>query len=82
MPAAGAGKCTPACATDADCRDGFTCNTNRGVCSGIAQACTVTNGCGSASRVCVGGACVPRSAGSPRDATCAAGTVCIDGYCK
>jgi hypothetical protein len=56
-----AGKCTLGCSSNADCRDGFTCNLNTGVCSGIAHSCTLTNDCGSATLVCVGGACVPRS---------------------
>ena len=57
------GKCTLGCSTNADCRDGFTCNKTTGVCSGVTKACTVTNDCGNASQVCVGGACVPRSTG-------------------
>jgi hypothetical protein len=58
-----AGKCTLACATSADCRDGFGCDVVHGICSVPAQGCTVTNDCGSATQVCVGGACVPRSNG-------------------
>jgi len=61
------GKCTLGCKSNSDCRDGFTCNTSTGVCSGIAQTCNVTNDCGSSTEVCVGGACVPRSS----NASCA-----------
>jgi hypothetical protein len=57
-----AGKCTVACASSDDCRDGFACDTNRGLCTVAVQTCTLTNDCGSPSRVCVGGTCVPRSA--------------------
>jgi hypothetical protein len=56
-----AGKCTLPCATNADCRDGYNCDLNHHVCTNPAQMCNVTNDCGSASLVCVGGACVPRS---------------------
>jgi hypothetical protein len=61
------GKCTLGCSSSTDCRDGYTCDTTSGVCSVVAKACTVTNDCGSATQVCVGGACVPRSTGG----TCA-----------
>jgi hypothetical protein len=56
-----AGKCVPACTSNADCRDGYDCNTVTGVCTVVAQVCTITNDCGSATLVCVAGACVPRS---------------------
>jgi hypothetical protein len=59
-----AGKCTLGCTGDSDCRDGFKCDTaHGGVCTIPAKACTITNDCGSAMLVCVGGACVPRSNG-------------------
>jgi hypothetical protein len=62
-----AGKCTLGCASDTDCRDGYLCDTTHGICSTPAKACTITNDCGSATLVCVDGACVPRSTGG----TCA-----------
>jgi hypothetical protein len=55
------GKCTLSCTTSADCRDGYTCDTTHGICTVPGQTCTITNDCGSASYVCVGGTCVPRS---------------------
>ena len=58
-----AGKCTLTCASDADCGAGFACDVALGVCSNPVKACTITNDCGSAAVVCVGGACVPRSDG-------------------
>jgi hypothetical protein len=56
-----AGKCTLGCSSNADCRDGFTCDTTKGICSVPTKACTITNDCGDATHVCVAGACVPRS---------------------
>lgn len=56
-----AGKCTLACTANSDCRDGFACDTTLGVCSKPVKTCAVTNDCGSATSVCVNGACVPRS---------------------
>jgi Cys-rich repeat protein len=55
------GKCILGCTSDTQCRDGYTCNTTTNVCSTASKPCTVTNDCGSASLVCVAGACVPRS---------------------
>lgn len=66
-----AGKCTLGCTTDAQCRDGFACDTKQGVCSTPVAACAITNDCGSAKQVCVGGACVPRSV----NGSCPAGDV-------
>ncbi len=42
---------------------GYTCNTTLGICVNPATPCKITNDCGGASRVCVAGACVPRSNG-------------------
>jgi hypothetical protein len=56
-----AGKCTLSCTTDANCRDGYKCDTAHNICTVAAQPCTITNDCGSPNVVCVGGACVPRS---------------------
>lgn len=61
------GACVLACTSDAACRDGFTCNTALGLCTRAMASCTITDDCASATRVCVDGACVPRSSG----ATCA-----------
>jgi hypothetical protein len=58
-----AGVCVQSCTSPANCRDGYTCNTSTGTCSTPIVPCTVTNNCGSALLVCVGGACVPRSNG-------------------
>jgi hypothetical protein len=58
-----AGKCVKSCMMNSDCRDGFNCDTTKGICSVPAQTCTLTSDCGSASLVCVGGTCVPRSTG-------------------
>jgi hypothetical protein len=59
-----AGKCVLGCTSNTDCRDGYNCDTTHGnVCTIPAKSCNVTNDCGSASSVCVGGACVPRSTG-------------------
>lgn len=58
-----AGKCTLGCASNSNCRDGYTCNPTLGMCTTPAQPCTVTNDCGNATQVCVSGACVPRSNG-------------------
>jgi hypothetical protein len=58
------GKCTPACTTNADCgSSGYTCNTTLGICVNPTTPCKITNDCGGPSRVCVAGACVPRSNG-------------------
>jgi len=73
-----AGKCTLGCTADADCRDGYLCDTALGICADPAKACTITNDCGSATEVCVAGACVPRSMGG----TCAnAGDVWTENGC-
>jgi cysteine-rich repeat protein len=73
-----AGKCTLACASNTDCRDGYHCDTTRGICTVPAQTCAVTNDCPGASSVCVGGACVPGSVGG----TCAnAGDVWTENGC-
>jgi hypothetical protein len=56
-----AGKCTKACTSNANCRDGYACDTTLGICDKPVQSCTVTNDCGGPDVVCVGGACVPRA---------------------
>jgi len=55
------GKCTPACDDNADCDNGYACDTTLGICTVIVEPCAITNDCGSADQVCVDGACVPRS---------------------
>jgi hypothetical protein len=55
------GKCTTACAANADCPTGYDCNMTLGVCSKPTVPCSVTNDCGGPDSVCVDGACVPRS---------------------
>jgi hypothetical protein len=72
-----AGKCTQACTSNSDCRDGFACDTTLGICSKPVNTCTVTNDCGSATKVCIGGGCVPRATGG----TCAAGDVWDENGC-
>jgi hypothetical protein len=72
-----AGKCTLGCTTNADCRDGFTCDTTHGICTVPAKTCKITNDCASAKEVCVGGVCVPRSNGG----TCPAGDVWTENGC-
>lgn len=72
------GKCTPACTGNADCgSSGYTCNTMLGICVNPAKPCAITNDCGGPSRVCVAGACVPRSSG----ATCPAGDSWVQNGC-
>lgn len=72
------GKCTPACTTNADCTSsGYTCTTTLGICSNPAKPCAITNDCGTATSVCVAGACVPRSSG----ATCPPGDVWVQNGC-
>ena len=71
------GKCTPSCATNADCPSGYSCDVALGICSVPAQPCVITNDCGGADVVCVDGACVPRSNG----ATCPQGTVWVENGC-
>jgi hypothetical protein len=56
-----AGKCELGCATTADCRDGFSCDPMRLICSVPAKQCVITNDCGGPTQVCVAGSCVPRS---------------------
>jgi hypothetical protein len=69
-----------ACTSNANCRDGYACNLTLGVCSGAAKACTITNDCGGASTVCVGGVCVPRT--NPDGGACAtAGDVQVENGC-
>jgi hypothetical protein len=58
-----AGKCTLGCKSNTDCRDGFNCDTTKGICSVPVKTCTITNDCGGATQVCVAGTCVPRSNG-------------------
>jgi hypothetical protein len=74
-----AGKCTPACVGNADCPagSGYDCNAGLGLCTSPAKPCAITNDCGSASLVCVDGACVPRSAG----ASCPPGNVWVQNGC-
>lgn len=71
------GKCTAACASDAECPGGYTCDVNLGVCTVPALPCVITNDCGGPSAVCVDGACVPRSA----NGSCPAGSVWVDNGC-
>jgi hypothetical protein len=73
-----AGKCTAGCTTDADCTGAFKCNVALGICSVPKQPCAITNDCGSASLVCVGGACVGRS---NQGACSAPGTVWVENGC-
>lgn len=70
------GKCTLTCQTTADCRDGFLCDP-LDICSIPSQTCVVTNDCGSADLVCVGGACVPRS----KNGACGPGDVWTENGC-
>ena len=74
-----AGKCVVGCTTvnDTHCRDGFTCDTALGTCTKPLKTCTVTNDCGGANTVCVGGACVPRSSGG----ACPSGDVWDENGC-
>jgi hypothetical protein len=55
------GKCAVSCGANADCRDGFLCDTMHGTCTIHENGCTITNDCGAATEVCVAGSCVPRS---------------------
>lgn len=71
------GKCIPSCADDEGCPDSFLCDEDRGICSLPAEPCAISDECGSTDRVCVAGACVPRSDG----ATCALGDVWVDNGC-
>jgi hypothetical protein len=57
------GRCTVGCVANSECRDGFACDTTLKACVKAVKGCTITNDCGSANSVCVGGACVPRSTG-------------------
>jgi hypothetical protein len=75
-----AGKCTPACASNADCPadSGYECNVGLGLCTKPALPCSITNDCGGvATLVCVDGACVPRSSGP----TCDPGDVWVQNGC-
>jgi hypothetical protein len=71
-----AGKCTPSCGGAQSCSGSYTCS-NVGTCTVPAQACTITNDCGSASLVCVDGACVPRST----NGACDPGLVWVENGC-
>ncbi len=71
------GGCLPACASNSDCPGGVGCDTTLGICVQAAKSCTITNDCGSATQVCVGGDCVPRSAGG----ACSAGLVWNENGC-
>jgi hypothetical protein len=71
------GKCTPACAADADCPSSYRCATNLGICITPAMPCTITNDCGGPESVCVEGACVPRSI----NGVCPADTVWVENGC-
>jgi hypothetical protein len=57
------GRCMLGCTANADCRDGFACDTTLKACSKAVKGCTITNDCGGPNTVCVAGACVPRSIG-------------------
>lgn len=72
-----AGKCTPACTTDADCGGGYACDTGLGVCTMPDKPCVKTNDCGGPTEVCVDGACVPRS----DMGTCPPGEVWVENGC-
>lgn len=72
------GKCTPSCSSDVDCSAvGFSCDITLGVCTVPTNPCVITNDCGGPDRVCVDGACVPRSDG----ATCPEGSVWVENGC-
>jgi hypothetical protein len=72
------GKCVKQCSVDGDCPSGFACDAGLGICSLAKQPCKLTRDCGSASLVCVDGACVGRSDQN----TCAdPGTVWVENGC-
>lgn len=71
------GKCTASCTADSDCATGYACDQSLSICSKPASTCMITNDCGSATSVCVDGACVPRSDG----AACPKGTVWVENGC-
>ncbi len=71
------GKCITSCTNSVECGSGYNCHPVFGVCTVPAGPCTITNDCGSADKVCVDGACVPRSqAGS-----CPPGEVWVENGC-
>ncbi len=71
------GKCVQSCGNGETCSAAYTCDAGVGLCDQPAQGCAITNDCGSASLVCVDGACVPRSDG----ATCPSGTTWVENGC-
>jgi len=71
------GKCFATCVDDATCPDGFACDVPRGVCTVPTDPCERTADCGAADRVCVDGACVPRSSGT----ICPVGSIWVENGC-
>jgi hypothetical protein len=62
---------------DAECTDGFSCDTNLGICKVPVLTCGITNDCGGPDKVCVAGTCVPRS----QAGMCSAGDVWVENGC-
>ncbi len=70
------GKCVPSCAGGEACPSSYGCD-GLDLCTVPVDACQITNDCGGPDRVCVDGACVPRSL----DGACASGDVWVENGC-
>jgi hypothetical protein len=68
------GVCTPGCGANMPCPTGYSCDTQKGVCTGNPNPCTMDSQCGG--NVCVEGHCVP-----PCGNGCGLGFVCVGGGC-
>jgi hypothetical protein len=72
------GRCIRGCIDTNDCSEAYACDLEIDICSLPARACAITNDCGSASEVCVEGACVARAGA---DGSCQEGRVWVRNGC-
>ncbi len=71
------GVCTPGCSGSLPCPTGFSCDTNKGVCTGNPSPCASDNQC-SGGNICIEQHCVAPCGTSNK---CGAGLICVGGGC-
>ncbi len=69
------GVCTPSCSAQKPCPTGYSCDIQKGVCTGNPTPCSSSSQCNG--NVCVQGHCVTPCSGN----SCGTGLVCVGGGC-